>query len=549
MATRRRTQRVSPGPMAARESAGRGRFRQASSAAGRSPLRAVARPLAWSALISSIVLGIGIGPAHAAPANDPGGQIPNSGVRPVTDRPLQLPGNAAPVAAAPALSPLAQQLITKQAEMEQAGERVKQLNLEHESARANLAVADGNWKAARERLTAAKTQADAEAAEAYKATSGLPPTVTSDLRGLSALSPLHKDNPLGLRSARELLNAQHEESDTSQAYLASINAMETKAQEVQAAQAEFKRRQDAYLALRQQHADEIAAAEAERERRDQALGRQFVENGSLNGFAASTQALRAVNMALAQLGKRYVWGAEGPNTFDCSGLMWYSYLHGPRPGYNLPRVSRDQYNGTKSRTVSRYALLPGDLLFFATNPNDWTTIHHVGMYLGAGPDGVGKMIHAPNSNEVVKVSTVWWSEFFAATRVFGEDVAPPASTPTTTPPSSGGTSHPSPSPTPKPTKTTKPPVSTSPSPSESASQTPSSPAPTTSSPSPTKSASPSPTETTTSPAPTNTESAPTNGETESSAPATGSSESAASTEASGGATESTPSDATSSSGS
>jgi peptidoglycan DL-endopeptidase CwlO len=527
MATRRRTQRVSPGPVAA---------------ARRSPLRAVARPIAWSALISSIVLSIGVGPAHAEPVNEPGGQIPNSGVRPVTDRPLQMPGNAAPVAAAPALSPLAQQLITKQAEMEQAGERVKQLNLEHESARTNLAVADGNWKAAHERLTTAKTRADAEAAEAYKATVGLPPTVTSDLRGLSALSPLHSDDALGLGSARELLKAQQEEGDTYQAYLGSIREMEAKAQEAQAAQAEFKRREAAYLALRQQHADEIAAAEAERERRDQALGRQFVENGSLNGYAASKLARQAVNVALAQLGKPYVWGAEGPNSFDCSGLMWYSYLHGA--GYSLPRVSRDQYNGTKSRTVSRYALLPGDLLFFATNPNDWTTVHHVGMYLGNG-----RMIHAPNSNDVVKISTVWWSEFFAATRVFGEVVSPPAST-ATTPPSSGGTSNPSPSRTPRPTTTTKPPVSTSPSstPPSSTPPTTSSPSPTPT-PTPTKSASPSPTQTSASPAATNTESTPAGGDTGSSAPATGSSESAASTEASGAATESPASDATSSSGS
>lgn len=529
MATRRRTQRVSPGPVAA---------------AGRSPLRAVARPVAWSALITSIVLSIGVGPAHAEPVNEPGGQIPNSGVRPVTDRPLQLPGNTAPVAAAPALSPLAQQLITKQADMEQAGERVKQLNLEHESARTNLALADGNWKAAHDRLTTAKTRADAEAAEAYKATIGLPPTVTSDLRGLSALSPLHSDDALGLTSARELLKAQQEESDTYQAYLGSIREMETKAQELQAAQADFKQRQDAYATLRQQHANEIAAAEAERERRDQAFGRQFVAAGSLTGFSAHPQALKAVNMALAQLGKPYVWGAEGPNSFDCSGLMWYSYLHGA--GYNLPRVSRDQYNGTKSRTVSRYALLPGDLLFFATNPNDWTTVHHVGMYLGNG-----RMIHAPNSNDVVKISTVWWSEFFAATRVFGEVVAPPASTPTTTPPSSGGNGNPTPtrSPTPKPTQTTKPPSTGSPSPSETGSQTPSSPPPTTSSPSPSKSASPSPTQTTASPAATNTESAPTNGgDTTPDNPSTDAESTPADTSGSAGS-ESTPADASSSSGS
>jgi peptidoglycan DL-endopeptidase CwlO len=539
MAIHRRTRRGSSDARSAAERAGWGRFRPAPSD-GHSSLRAVTRPIAWSAVISSVVLSIGVGPAHAAPVSDPGGQIPSSGVRPVTDTPLQLPGAVTPTAA-PALSPLAQQLITKQAEVEQAGERVNELNQEHESARTNLALADRSWRAAGDRLAKARTQADADAAEAYKATIGLPSGVTSDIRGLSALSPLHDDDVLGLGSARELLNAQHEESETYQAYLASIRAVQTKAQEVLAAQTELERRQAAYTALRKQHADEIAAAEAERERRDQLLGKQFVNNGSLNGYSANKLALAAVNKGLQQLGKPYVWGAEGPNSFDCSGLMWYSYLYGA--GYSLPRVSRDQYNGTKSKTVSRYALLPGDLLFFATNPNDWTTVHHVAMYLGDG-----KMLHAPNTGDVVKISTVWWSEFFAATRVFGEVVSPAT---TTTPPSGGGNPSPSkPSPTPKPTKTTKPPA-TNPPPSSTPSSTPPSSEPPSSEP-PSETVSPSPTGSTSSAAPTTSESTPAeqpSGEGSSSTDPSGS-DGATSTDPSGSdGAESSPSDATSSSGS
>ena len=165
-------------------------------------------------------------------------------------------------------------------------------------------------------------------------------------------------------------------------------------------------------------------------------------------MVADPRALKAVQYALAQLGDQYVWAAEGPDQFDCSGLMWAAYRSA---GYQLARVARDQYYTTRSRSVDRYSLLPGDLVFFASG-SSWTTIHHVGMYIGGG-----KMVHAPNSNEVVKVSTVWWSRFYAATRIFGAvpgpNTTPTATTPPTTPPPT----------TPPPTSTaTTPPPSTTP---------------------------------------------------------------------------------------
>jgi peptidoglycan DL-endopeptidase CwlO len=490
------------------------RKRRVSPGAGqRSPLPAAARPIAWSALISSIVLSIAVGPAYATPDTTPGSdQVPNTGVRPVADRPLQLPGAVAP-ATVPGVSSLAQQLQTKQAEMEQAGEQAKQANLEHASARTNLALADRNWRAAGDRLNRAQTQADADAAAAYKATAGLPPQLTSDLQGFGALSAVTGDDIPGIGSARELLRAKQEEHDAYQAYLAAVKSEQAKAQDYLAAQAEYKRRETAYLALRQQNADKLAAAELEQERRDQALGRQYIDNGSLNGFAANAKALNALKVALAQLGKPYVWGAEGPNSFDCSGLMWYSYLHGA--GYNLPRVAKDQYYATQGKAVSRYALLPGDLLFFATNPNDWTTVHHVGMYLGNG-----KMVHAPHTGDVVKVSTVWWSEFFAATRVFTEAVSSPAGNGSTPPAAGGGSSsHPTPSPTPSKTASPSPSKTASPSPSKTASPSPSK----TASPTPTESPSPTPDPTTGSPTPAESDSqTPSGGDTSTSADPSGS---------------------------
>jgi len=87
----------------------------------------------------------------------------------------------------------------------------------------------------------------------------------------------------------------------------------------------------------------------------------------------------AIAYALAQLGAPYVWGATGPNAFDCSGLMLRAY---EAAGIALPRISRDQFAAGAKLPVQ--AALPGDLLFWAYDASDPRTVHHVAMYLGGG---------------------------------------------------------------------------------------------------------------------------------------------------------------------
>ena len=142
---------------------------------------------------------------------------------------------------------------------------------------------------------------------------------------------------------------------------------------------------------------------------DMSTYRSRVAAGLVDGStgAVSATALAAVRLALAQLGKPYVFGAEGPHTFDCSGLVQYAYGHA---GIGLPRTARPQFRAT--RPVPPSQLLPGDLLFFATDKSNWDTIHHVGIYLGGG-----RMVHAPTTGDVVRVAPVWWAEYFGATRV------------------------------------------------------------------------------------------------------------------------------------
>jgi hypothetical protein len=85
----------------------------------------------------------------------------------------------------------------------------------------------------------------------------------------------------------------------------------------------------------------------------------------------------AIQAALAEQGKPYVWGDEGPNSYDCSGLMQWAYK---KAGIILDRVSQDQYHDGAMLPVRDAQ--PGDLLFLATDPSNPATIHHVMMYLG-----------------------------------------------------------------------------------------------------------------------------------------------------------------------
>lgn len=102
--------------------------------------------------------------------------------------------------------------------------------------------------------------------------------------------------------------------------------------------------------------------------------------------AGQSMAQDAIAAAKSRLGKPYVWGATGPNSFDCSGLMQYAF---EKAGKDLPRTSAAQSKvGDK---VSMDDLQPGDLIFL------YSPVSHVVMYIGNG-----KVIEAPTSGQDVK---------------------------------------------------------------------------------------------------------------------------------------------------
>ncbi len=116
--------------------------------------------------------------------------------------------------------------------------------------------------------------------------------------------------------------------------------------------------------------------------------------------APSSRAQVAVRAALSQVGKPYVWGAAGPDSYDCSGLMMWAWAHA---GISLPHNALMQYNATPR--VSQSAWQPGDILFFGS------PIHHDAMYIGNG-----RMVEAPYTGSHVRVVSAFRPDYVGAGR-------------------------------------------------------------------------------------------------------------------------------------
>lgn len=119
--------------------------------------------------------------------------------------------------------------------------------------------------------------------------------------------------------------------------------------------------------------------------------------GSQRGSAAQGEA--AVAWAVAQVGKPYVWGATGPDSFDCSGLTgaaWHA------AGVSIKRTSRDQYRQVLKITYDQ--MRPGDLIFWGDDPANPDSIHHVAMFTGGG-----QMVEASRPGVPVRVTAIRWA--------------------------------------------------------------------------------------------------------------------------------------------
>jgi len=109
----------------------------------------------------------------------------------------------------------------------------------------------------------------------------------------------------------------------------------------------------------------------------------------------------ALRDALTQRGKPYVWGAAGPDSYDCSGLIMWAFA---QEGISLPHYTGSLWNS--GMHVSRADLEPGDLVFF------FADISHVGLYIGNG-----LMVDAPSTGQLVQVQPIYWDAYVGAVRI------------------------------------------------------------------------------------------------------------------------------------
>lgn len=121
--------------------------------------------------------------------------------------------------------------------------------------------------------------------------------------------------------------------------------------------------------------------------------------------AVSSRVLTAQNIARNQLGDPYAYGAAGPNAFDCSGLVYYSYR---RAGFAVPRTSSAQAGHT--RRVAKQDMRPGDLMFFYGGGG----VYHAAIFL-RWERGHAVMLDAPGSGKRVQITVPWTSSWFGGT--------------------------------------------------------------------------------------------------------------------------------------
>ncbi|WP_338675104.1 C40 family peptidase [Streptomyces sp. SCSIO 30461] len=122
-------------------------------------------------------------------------------------------------------------------------------------------------------------------------------------------------------------------------------------------------------------------------------GSLLVPGGAPEAHAAAAHAAKALKVAASKKGAPYGYGATGPSSFDCSGLVLYSYR---KAGRSLPRTAQAQYNRT--RHIAASSRQKGDLVFF----HHGGQVYHVGIYAGAG-----KIWHSPKTGSVVKLTKIW----------------------------------------------------------------------------------------------------------------------------------------------
>ena len=289
-----------------------------------------------------------------------------------------------------------------------------QVKLDASQKALDQARADSTTQAAK--VSSLKSQVGQIALQQYRS-SGIDTTtqllVTDDVQSfLSGLSTIKKANDNSSALLQDYQSAQADLADLQRA--AEAETKQIAAQ--QASLSDLKEQSDQKVAAAQALLDKLtaqqkreleaaraaaAAQQATQTDTSRSTTRTTTPTVTAPATGGSDRARAAMNFALSQVGKSYVRGATGPNSYDCSGLTSTAFA---TVGVGLPRTSQGQYGvGTP---VSLSNLAPGDLVFY------YSGISHVGIYIGNG-----MIVHAANPRTGVNVASVTSMPFMGGRRV------------------------------------------------------------------------------------------------------------------------------------
>ncbi|MEU0127502.1 MULTISPECIES: NlpC/P60 family protein [unclassified Streptomyces] len=259
-----------------------------------------------------------------------------------------------------------------------------------EIARLTRSMADGRAK-----IADLKDRAGAQAREQYRS-GGLPPGAQLVLSGdphlfLDGVNQARQ----GQQATKGMLTELEQAQEDLETYTQDANLNWEKLEANRVKQAKAKKSIDAQIAAAKKIESQLAKEEQARLlqlEKDAASTAQaaWLSSGALKDInrEASASGKKALAFATAQMGKPYVWGAEGPGSYDCSGLTSQAWAAAGRP---IPRTSQEQWRQLPRIPVQD--MRPGDLIIYHSDAS------HVGMYVGDG-----SIVHAPRPGRHVTLA-------------------------------------------------------------------------------------------------------------------------------------------------
>ena len=306
---------------------------------------------------------------------------------------------AGPSAAEPDLAEVEERVETLYHQAEQASERYNDARIEHDELTAELGSLEADERRQRQVLARVRAQVEDSVVRQYEgeAISTVGRVVVSEDPGafLAQLSTMSAFNDMQAELFRDYATE-----------LAALRLRAEAARERARQLATIERRlaeEKQTIEARAAEAEELLSRLEEEERRRMQQASRSQERAAAPAAApvpASGRAGAAVQYALAQVGDAYVYGAAGPDSFDCSGLTMMAWA---AAGVSLPHSSSGQ--AASGASVPSDALQPGDLVFY------YSPISHVGIYIGNG-----QIVHAANPSTDVEIAPVFSMPFSGAVR-------------------------------------------------------------------------------------------------------------------------------------